>query len=149
MKIEPTKKQFENLLKLVYLGNWLTNAIHNGSKEDPLNEEFEDVQNYIFSLAKDFNCEKYIDENDAEDGIFFPTNKFEEELQEYIKDYDEECFWEELFERLSDRDFRRKYSEEEIKKMELIEFFRKEEPFREKWDEELESYGIERLEIKD
>jgi len=37
----------------------------------------------------------------------------------------------------------------EISKMEMKERFEKEEPFRDKWDNELNEHGIERLEIKE
>ncbi len=149
MKIEFTKEQFENLLKVVYLGNWMANAIHNGSEEDPRHEELENIENYIFSFAKEFGFEKYVDDEDAKKERFFPTNEFDEVTQKYIEDYDEECFWDEIFYRLSDRDFDRKYSNEEISKMEMKERFEKEEPFRNKWDNELNNHGIERLEVKE
>ncbi len=69
--------------------------------------------------------------------IYFPTNKFDEFVQHYIEDYDENYFWEELFYRMSERDFIRAYSRNEISKMEMKERFEKEEPFREKWDKEI------------
>lgn len=149
MEIEFTKEQFENLLKIVYLGNWMANAIHNGDKDDPIHKELEDIENYIFSFAKDFGFEKYVDDEDAKKGRFFPTNEFDEIVQEYVEDYDEECFWDEIFHRLSNRDFDRKYTDKEISKMEMKERFEKEEPFREKWGNELNNHGVERLEVKE
>ena len=38
MNIEFTKEQFKDLLKTVYLGHWMANAIHNGDKEDPMDK---------------------------------------------------------------------------------------------------------------
>jgi len=149
MQIEFTKEQFENLLKVVYLGNWMANAIHNGDKDDPINKDFENIENYIFSFAKDFGFEEYVDDEDSKEGKYFPTNDFDELVREYIEDYDEDCFWDELFYRMSDRDFQRKYSHAEIAKMEMKERFEKEEPFRQKWDGEINSHGIERLEVKE
>ena len=148
MKIEFTKEQFKNLLETVYLGNWMANAIHNGSKEDPIHKGIEDIENYVFSFAKEFGFEKYVDDEDAKSGEFFPTNEFDELAQKYIEEYDEKCFWDELFYRFSDRDFERKYTDKEISKMEMKELFEKEEPFRKKWDDEFINHGIERLEIK-
>jgi len=46
---------------------------------------------------------------------------------------------------LSDRDFAKKYPQEEILKMDMKERFEKEEPFRKKWDDEFYNYGIEKM----
>lgn len=148
MKINLTKKQYESLVKIVYLGNWMANSIHNGTKEDPGLKEYNKIEQYIFSFAKDFGfkgIEKY--NNKPEYG---PTRKFEEskELEEIREKYDEENFWEELLYRLADRDFEKKYSREEIKKMEMLELFEKQEEFRGKWGREFEKYGIDRLNIE-
>jgi len=35
MEIKLTKEQYENLLRLVYLGNWMINAIRSGTEDDP------------------------------------------------------------------------------------------------------------------
>jgi len=148
MNIEFTLEQFERLLKAVYLGNWLANSIHDGSREDPFDEELEGIEDYVFSLAKDFGLEKLI-EYDKEHKRYFPTNKFDDLMQEYIEDYDEDCFWDELFWRMSERDFNRAYAEDEVSKMELKEIFEKEEPFRQKWDNEIDTYGLNRLEVQE
>ena len=148
MKIEFKKEQFKNLLKVVYLSNWMANAIHNGTEEDPRHEELELIENYIFSFAKEFRFDKYVDYEEKYKQ-YFPTNEFDELTQKYVEDYDEDYFWDEIFYRLSDRDFEQKYSNKEISKMEIKERFEKEEPFRKKWDEEINNHGIERLEVKE
>jgi len=146
MKIYFTKAQFENLLKIVYLGNWMANAIHNGTEEDPLDGGLEAIEHYVFAFAKDFGLENLVEySKDFEQ--FFPTDAFDDLMIEYIDKYDEDCFWEELFYRMTDRDFERAYSNEEIEKMEMLELFEKQEPFRDKWDKEISERGIERLEI--
>jgi len=147
MKIEFTKEQFKELLKVVCLGNWMANAFHDGSKEDPMDKKIEKIEDYIFSFAKEAGFSEYVD-YDAEFKRYFPTNEMDELCQTYIEDYDEECFWDELFHRMADRDFDRAYSFEEISKMEMKERFEKEEPFNKKWGDELYEHGIERLEVK-
>jgi hypothetical protein len=150
MEIKLTKKQYENLIKLVYLGNWMINAIHSGQPGDERIERYEELEQYIFSFAKETGLENYI-EFDGEFNQFFPTREFEEDtdVEQHHEDYDEDVFWEELFYRMSGRDFERAYSIEEISKMKMKERFEKEEPFREKWDKELNEHGIERLEIRE
>src|SRR3989344_8946192 len=113
-KIELTKEQFLTLMKVVYLGNWMANANRTGGKDDPNVKEYEEISDYIFSLASRFDLEKYIS-HEAEDGDkYFLTNEFEEktDVHRLHEDYDEETFWDELPERLGERDFYRMYSKE-------------------------------------
>ena len=148
MEIKLTEEQYGDLMKLVYLGDWMANSIHCGTPEDSRDEKLEEIESYIFSFARDFGFGKYI-EYDEKYSQHFPTSEFEELIQKDIDDYDEDCFWEGLFYRIYGRDFERAYSDEEILKMKLKERFEKEEPFRKKWDDELIEHGIERLEIKE
>jgi len=53
-------------------------------------------------------------------------NLFDESVQKYVDEYDDNCFWEELFYRMSGRDFKNAYSRKEISKMEMKERFEKE-----------------------
>lgn len=146
MKIEFTKEQFENLMKLVYLGNWMANA----NRTDDTRKKYEDLEGYVFSFAKDFGLEKYVDDEEADKGKFFPTRFFEEEtdVDEIRGEYDDESFWSELPNRLGERDFFRKYSKDEREKMTRDERFLKMQECIIKWEDELEDNGIEKLEAK-
>ena len=147
MKIEFTNEQFKNLLKVVYLGNWMANAIHAGNEEDPRHKGLEEIENYINSFAEKFGFGDYVD-YDKKCKQYFLSGKIYDLVDEYIDDYDSECFWLQLHYRLSGRDFERKYTDKEISKMNQEERFKKGWPFHEKWENELNDHGIKRLEIK-
>ena len=66
-----------------------------------------------------------------------------------IFEYDEYIAWERLVEMLARRDFVRTYGIEAIRKMEDLERIKKEGEIKEKYWEEVEKYGVERLEIKE
>lgn len=146
MEIKFTKEQYENLLKLAYLGNWMINAIRTDDKI----EKYDDIAHYIYSFAKDVGLEKYI-EHDTELNQFFPTRQFEEDtdIQQYIDDYEAENFWSELIDRLARRDLIEEYGEDAVRKMSFEVILEKEQPFIEKYEREFEELGIERLEVKD
>ena len=146
MTIEFTKKQYENLIKLIYLGNWMINAF----RIDEGVKKFEEVTDYIYSFAKDFGLEKYI-EYDEKFNKFYPTREFEEDtdIEHYMDEYDAETFWDELVHNLATRDFIGKYGEDAIRKMDFKERIEKEEPFIGKYEKEFEKHGIENLEIKE
>lgn len=141
MKINFTKKQYEDLLKVVYLGNWVANA--NKVRREP--DSFDHLEGHVFSFAKDFGMDNYADADDPD--MVYPTRQFEEEsrVQKMISEYDEETFWDELGDQLGERDFHEKYSEEDLEKMDPDERITKLYNYIEQWGEEFEKYGVSRL----
>lgn len=149
MKIELAKEQYENLIKLVYLGNWMINAIRSDAKGDERIKKYDGTEQYIFSFAKDAGLEKHI-EFDKKFNRFFPTRKFEEDtdVEKYREEYDDDIFWDELIDRLARRDFIKEYGEKVIRKMDWRERIEKEHPFIEKYAKEIEENGLNNLELK-
>lgn len=145
MEIRFTKEQYEDLVKIVYLGTWMINAF----RTDDCIKKFDELEQYIFSYFREFGLQQGIEQdNDLEQ--FFITQKLEEgELERYIDDYNNDNFWEELIHRLARRDLLKKYGEDKITKMNWEERLEKEAPFIGKYEEEFEKYGIERIEIQD
>ena len=141
MNIEFTKEQYENLLKLVYLGDWLVNSFRTDRVP-----EFEDLEKYAYSLAKDFGLEKLV-VLDSETKEYLPADCLEELVNHYIEAYDEDKFWDELCHSLGQRDFIRHYGQAAIQKMKLEEMFQKEAEFVHKYAEEFEKHGLKNLEI--
>ncbi|MBU4480249.1 hypothetical protein KKG48_02290 [Patescibacteria group bacterium] len=146
MKIDFTKKQYDKLLKAVYLGCWMANAHRTNDRDD----EFDDLESYVFSFAKKFGLEKYLDDENADEKKFFPTRYFEEEteVQKIKEEYDEDTFWDELIERLADSDFYKVYSKAEIKKMSREEYFEKFYEIHDKIAEKINADGLDALKLK-
>ena len=141
MKINLTKKQYEILAKAVYLGNWMANAQRTGRKDDPHYKEYEDIADYIYSFAKDFGFP-----DDFEVGLEFSDGEEEPpEASRLHGEYDEQNFWEVLPDKLGERDFHRKFSDEEREKMDPEEHFIKIQECIIAWENELEKHGIERI----
>lgn len=149
LKITLTKKQYENLVKMVYLGNWMINSIRSGQEGDEQIEKYNKIEQYIFSFAEEAGMDRYI-EFDKKLNKFFPTIEFEEEtdIEKYRSEYNNETFWEELIDILAQRDFVKTYGKEQISKMDLVELIEKRYPFEEKYRYEFENYGIENLVIR-
>jgi hypothetical protein len=142
MKINLTKKQYEILAKTVYLGNWMANAHRTGAPDDPHMREYDDIADYIFSLAPEFGFSKNFEHDMVCDEHGKTT-----EVSRLHEEYDEEAFWSELCERLGERDFYRKYSESDWDKMDGEERFIKMQECIIAYEEEFENHGIERIEI--
>ncbi len=148
MEIKFTRKQYKNLIKLVYLGNWIINAIRSGTKDNPQIKKYNEIEQYVFSFAKEARLEKYI-EYDKEFKKFFPTSGLEEDpdIEKYRQDYEDEIFWEDLADKLGARDFIKEYGEKAIRKMTQKDKFLREQEFIIKYEEEFNKNRIQNLEL--
>lgn len=82
MKIHFTKKEYRQLLELIYLGDWLASA-HSETDESP----YEAIREKIYSYAKAFHCEDWI-EYDKSLGRHYETAAFEGQgVMERIEQY--------------------------------------------------------------
>jgi hypothetical protein len=142
MAIEFTREQFENLLKLVYLGNWMVNGIRT---EDERIGQFQEIEQYLYSFAGEFDLEGLV-EFDQQKKSFQPTQELEtgSDVETYKVQYDSEIFWGELTQRMASRDFLRVYGdqlasiglhEQAVKRTECIK----------KYVDEFEEHGINNL----
>ncbi len=146
-EIRFTKQQYEDLVKMVYLGTWMVNGIRTA---DDAVEKYEKLEQYILSFANDFDFGKFV-EYDAKSKKYFPNADFEqdEELERYRDEYDDDCFWDSLVDRLARRDFIKTYGEDAIKRMDREERFLKEEPFIKKYTNEVCDNGIDRISLQE
>jgi hypothetical protein len=142
--IKLTPQQYEDLLKVVYLGNYLVN---NYRPDQPV-DRFDALESYLFSLAKEFGLPRAMD-MDEETGEAYPSEEFSqaEDINLYLDDFIENTFWDELINRLTSRDLFRKYGQQIMESMPWEELKKKEEPVFQRYTEEIETYGMENLEI--
>jgi len=142
MNISMTPEQYKTLLLTTYLGNWMVNS-HQVERE----QTFEGVASHVYSYADSFGVIGLV-EKDPDDGTYYPTRELEELAAEHMDAYDNETFWAELIERLSQRDLVAKHGHSACEKMTIEERFANLEEFETRYDEEFEARGIERLTIK-
>ncbi len=140
--IEFTSDQFRQLVKLVYLGHWISNS----HKDEP-DKLFDEMQQYIYSRAKVFACDDLVD-FDSTYNKTYPSLDMEEELDVVVQDYDEYVFWEELAWRMAERDFAKKFDHAQILCMTSDEIFREKNTFADKYFEEFNISGIENLTLE-
>lgn len=122
----------------------------NGYRTEDLREEYEHIEDYIFSQAPKFGLGKFMDHEASDGDRFYPTRAFEENTDVHVmhEAYDEENMWEMLAEGLGDRDFLEKYTEMEIKRMSRDERFTKRTECIALYEIEFEKYGLRRIRIK-
>jgi hypothetical protein len=142
MKVELSVDQFRSLMELVYLGDWMVNGIRS---PDSRVERYQDLLQYLASLAGKFGLQGVV-EFDEQLREFTSTREFEEAMEAYIREYDDEVFWDGLVDRLADRDLLAEYGEA-LKAMPVEQVLSKREPLVERYEREVEEHGVERLRI--
>lgn len=142
MQINVTQAQYEKLMELVYLGNWMVNSYRG---EERL-EDYDRTAEHILSFAPAAGCQDRV-EFDEFEGRYFPSRKLDEDLKPFVDDYDDDVFWNLLIDRLAERDLIRARGEEAVDKMEWDEYSRNVEPYVKKYEKEIDESGIEHLEI--
>ncbi len=136
-----TTEQHRKLIELAYLGEWFINAHHEAEHQDePATEALQKLlgAHVLAGLSRDVETGNYYLDSVWSDRLF----------DEYISDYDDHVFWDELTERLAQRDLARKrgVSMDDIEREDdLLEL----RPLEDRYRRELERDGVERLEFTD
>jgi hypothetical protein len=147
MKIEFTKKEYECLLDVLYIADWVMNA--HKVEDDPRTETYKKLEQKIFSYAKDMGFENLV-EYASDYKKYFPTRELEEtgSAREFIEEFENDTFWEELTSRLAERDSARKVGGfENLSKLSLEDRAEIIWSFEEKYASEFETRGLEGLSI--
>jgi hypothetical protein len=140
MEIKLTKRQYEVLMRLVYLGNWVVNGFH----AEDADEETDALENSIYGKARDFGLAKLVFYDEENDG-WYPTNETEDEWLLGLDDYKNDMFWEELEYRLADRDLVAQYGEIQVDHMDPETRSRMETEVVDRYYEEFIKNGLKNL----
>lgn len=144
MKINFTKKEYRTLVDLIFLGDMVVNGIRVG---DDNVKEYEELREYLYSFAEQMGCEDII-QFDKQFNQHFETREYEEgKVQDYLKEYDNEIFWNEMASRLAMRDIERtqRISAEELDHQEMIKnVWSREETYL----EEFEKNGLKNVNVE-
>ena len=142
MKINLTKKEYETLLDVLYIADWVTRA--HEEQGSPAASKYKELEQKLFALAGEFGLDNSVEQN-KETGNYYLTKAHlsSSDATANIESFENATFWEELLERLARRDFIRRYGEEAILKMPIEERFEKEMEFFEMYDKEFGENGLE------
>jgi hypothetical protein len=140
--MELTPEQMKKLVELAYLGEWMINSRHGVDIQD---EEASDSLQKLLSLAV-----PYVEgiERDVESGNYYLNNDWAEEIDDvYVADYDDHVFWDELVERLAERDLAN-HEGIEIEDVDREDYLSQLRPLESRYIDEFDEHGIERLVIE-
>jgi len=147
MHLELNEQQYRELALLVSIGSYIRGGVDD--MEGAYTRETDALQEYILSHAKDFNAEDLIERFEK---YVVPSSALIARYHDhYIEEHDEDHFWYMLEMTLGQRDFAYHASEEEKEKIRINDGWMGDiiEPYYKRYEEEFETYGIERLRIVD
>jgi hypothetical protein len=147
VKINITKKEYHNLLDILFMADWIINAF--AEDDRPEAKEYRDLEQKFFSFAKEYGVDDLI-ELDTQDGQFYPTRKMEDKTRamDFINEFEEETLWDELIERLAMRDLVEKHGSEITTSVyEDKNTFMKLQNLQDKYVKEFKNHGIKNLRI--
>jgi hypothetical protein len=147
MEIDFSKEEYRTFLDILEIANWVLFALRTDEPEEL--KIYADFEQKIYSYARAFGFTNLI-MYDEEFGKYFPTNEHDmnSPARPFIDEFENETFWDELTERMAQRDMKRELGEKLIK-MTREEKFKLYHDFEKKYSKEFKKHGIERLKIGD
>lgn len=143
MKITLTNAEYRLLLDMIYLGDWMVSA-HDVRDDDVQEGKYEPLVQKILSYANEAELSALV-ERQSDDGKLHPTRQVEDGVMDIIYEYDEESFWMELIDRLTERDVRAAQPDGHLPPFE--KYIELAAPLEERYAHEFESHGLERLKL--
>jgi len=140
--LELTGKQYKDLVKLVFLGNMVTEEM----SDDEALASFNAVVQQVYAASGPGKENLYIAFDKAEDEYFL-ADDLENELTDLLDEYDESRFWENLVMRLTIRDLQKKFSEKELKAMPEEKGSRELEVIHNYYINEFDDHDIDNLKV--
>lgn len=135
-------EDFKELIKLVYLGEWMVNSQHDADLED-----FKATILLQSVLAAGFEDLSEMIGRDQETQRFFLREEAAEEiLEDQVSDYDDHVFWQELASRLAERDLAKRLGKDESE-LDFEDFTAELKILRERYELELDKHGLDNLEF--
>lgn len=146
MKIEFSKSEYRTLLEMLYLAEWMLTS--HDEEPDPAKERHFLLCQKIYASAKAMGCDALI-EKSKELRAFVPTQKLEEldSLRDAIETYNAETFWEELIDRLIERDMNALLPTLTKEPSTPEEYWELAAPIEERYSAEFSTNGVRRLRI--
>ncbi len=104
MKINFTKKEYQTLVEMLLLADWVITAHEEVEQEET--RPYRELRKKVLAHHKEMGMAEAF-KYSPEDDEYFETTAYEASAphMRFIEEYDEQVFWEELANRLAEQDF--------------------------------------------
>lgn len=148
MQIELSADEYRQLVDVLYLADWLLTARKVG--DDPRVEAYHRLVQKLYARSQEMGLSELI-EYAEEFEQYFPTRHFEADttIHEFINEYDDETFWDELTRRLAERDLMAQLGgREKVQKLSMEERIRRLGQLEEQYAAEFARHGLDHLRLE-
>jgi hypothetical protein len=149
MKIDITNDEYVDLLDLFHIANWV--LVAHKTTVDPQVEKLETILQKFYAMAGEMGLGDLV-EYDPARVKYRPTKKLEETSRatEFIDEFVDHSFWDELIVRFAERDAARQAGGyDKLDQLGHEERHAFVDPFEDRYADEFNERGIERLELVD
>jgi hypothetical protein len=146
MKIEINRSDYQSLLTVLEIADWVLHAY--SGEESVQSAPLRALEQKVLSLADEFGCGELVEFDPAEQRYWL-TREYDElsDAVQFIEQFENDCFWDQLNDRLVERDLMRQLGEKAFKQLDSEQVAEKAEPYRRLYGEEFLTHGVDRLEI--
>ena len=146
MKVEISRRDYVALMTVLEIADWILHAYR--TDDPPETAPVRALEQKVLALAEQFGCGELV-EYDAKEKRWWVTREFDEtsDALQYLQEFESDNFWEQLSDRLVERDLVRQLGESACKRLDPEELEEREGPYRTLYAEEFLSHGVGRLEI--
>lgn len=146
MKINFSKKEYQTLLDILYMTDWVLHAHQEGAAANT--GHYRELMQKILAEAEVAGLDDLVDYKESAETYVLNRNFVERSsVGQQLAAFENATFWEELVERLARRDFLEAYGKEIALAMPLAERIEKESPFLQHYDGEFGKNGLKNLHI--
>lgn len=140
-------EEYEALAVLAYIGDWVINSCELSEDREEL---YTEVYKKVCSQAGKFGKETMVSYS-PENNFYELDSEYGDEglAMEFIEDFENNVFWDELTSRLAKRDLLREYGIEAIEKMDVIERFMKLQELEASYNDVFCDQGLEALVLEE
>jgi len=144
MKINFTKSEYQILLDVIYMADWVLHAHDTEDRSDT--KEYSDLFQKLMSYAKDMGCEDLVG-FDEQQKNYAESFIFEEESPalDYIDEFENDSFWAELISRLAQRDALIELKANSPHDVDTETLYTAIFKAEDKWSKEFEAFGLSRI----
>ncbi len=140
-----SEEQFRELLINFFIGSWIRESVTDLYDESI--EQSRELEKFLLNIAKEKDLDELFEEFE---GDLIPSIILSREVENAMNDFAESEFWHNLAMNLGKRDFLRKASKEDRSIIEKTQCFpNKVNEFYQKYKNEFDQYGLDRLEINE
>jgi hypothetical protein len=124
-------------------------VLHAYSSEEPAEgAPLRSLEQKVLALADEFGSGELV-EFDPVEQRYWLTREYDDlsDATEFIEQFENDSFWDQLTDRLVERDLIRQLGEKALKRLDPEQVAEKSEPYRRLYGEEFLTHGVSRLEI--